>query len=421
MSQYDYEKTLLGYIDSVRAQMLARPLNLGGVTSSGGGAGGGTGYIGQLPQTRVTYDTSEVAASGLPVSGWSLLDNLNHIRYRIYQLESNPAAILSVKENGTIVSSGVTVIDFINAAVTETSPGVVTVTSQGGSGGSSHAHTYNVTLSGTTHFTTPESFNSGTLRVYYNGIRQDDSYFTADGGNGGFTLTFSTNPGDEVFVDYDTTASGVAASGVGHTIQDEGTPLTQRTNLNFVGAGVTVTDDAGNDATKVTITASGGGGGVTWDGNPLTVNMAHASESNNTTNKRRIAAEIRIMSPVKITEIGYDVKISGHYNLKLSHANGATSSIYGDPVIRMFASGVAAPSSGMWITTLNPAYILYPGTYYIVCESSYFNTTFYFNGTVGNNYGTPLFNAFTWYSDGAAQSSNNAAIYMTAERGDFTG
>jgi len=47
------------------------------------------------------------------------------------------------------------------------------------------------------------------------------------------------------------------ASGGGHTIEDEGTPLTQRTKLNFVGSGVTATDDAGNDRTIVTI-ASGG-------------------------------------------------------------------------------------------------------------------------------------------------------------------
>ncbi len=39
----------------------------------------------------------------------------------------------------------------------------------------------------------------------------------------------------------------------GHVIQDEGTPLTQRANLNFAGAGVTATDDSGNDATLVTI------------------------------------------------------------------------------------------------------------------------------------------------------------------------
>lgn len=58
-------------------------------------------------------------------------------------------------------------------------------------------------------------------------------------------------------------AGGV--SGGGHTIQDEGSDLTQRTKLNFVGAGVTVTDDSGNDATVVTISTSAGAGyqGVT--------------------------------------------------------------------------------------------------------------------------------------------------------------
>jgi hypothetical protein len=39
----------------------------------------------------------------------------------------------------------------------------------------------------------------------------------------------------------------------GHIIEDEGTPLAQRNTLNFVGAGVTVTDDSGNEKTLVTI------------------------------------------------------------------------------------------------------------------------------------------------------------------------
>lgn len=50
------------------------------------------------------------------------------------------------------------------------------------------------------------------------------------------------------------------STGGRHVIEDEGTPLTQRTNLNFVGAGVTVTDDPGNDATVVTILGGGSGG-----------------------------------------------------------------------------------------------------------------------------------------------------------------
>jgi hypothetical protein len=56
-------------------------------------------------------------------------------------------------------------------------------------------------------------------------------------------------------------ASGIewatGGTGGGHIIQDEGTPLTQRTNLNFVGVGVTATDDVVNNATVITI--SGGG------------------------------------------------------------------------------------------------------------------------------------------------------------------
>ena len=47
------------------------------------------------------------------------------------------------------------------------------------------------------------------------------------------------------------------AASSGHTIQEEGSSLTARANLNFVGAGVTATDDSGNDATKVTVTPTG--------------------------------------------------------------------------------------------------------------------------------------------------------------------
>jgi hypothetical protein len=45
----------------------------------------------------------------------------------------------------------------------------------------------------------------------------------------------------------------------GHVIEDEGTPLTQRSTINFTGAGVTVTDTG--DKTTVNVT---GGGGGSW-------------------------------------------------------------------------------------------------------------------------------------------------------------
>ena len=56
--------------------------------------------------------------------------------------------------------------------------------------------------------------------------------------------------------------SGGSGSGGGHTILDESTPLPQRAKLKFTGAGVTATDDSGNDTTVVTI-PGGGGAGIT--------------------------------------------------------------------------------------------------------------------------------------------------------------
>jgi hypothetical protein len=51
-------------------------------------------------------------------------------------------------------------------------------------------------------------------------------------------------------------SGGPPGGGAGHTIQDEGSPMTTRTNLNFVGATVEVTDDNGNDATVVTVVST---------------------------------------------------------------------------------------------------------------------------------------------------------------------
>lgn len=44
------------------------------------------------------------------------------------------------------------------------------------------------------------------------------------------------------------------------TIQEEGSPLTQRDTVNFIGSAITCVDNAG--ATKTDCTISGGGGGL---------------------------------------------------------------------------------------------------------------------------------------------------------------
>jgi len=75
---------------------------------------------------------------------------------------------------------------------------------------------------------------------------------------------------------WDLIGDGGGASGY-QTIQDETTPLTQRTAVNFTGTGVTCVDNAGNTRTDCTI--PGGGGAARYelevtrtDANTLTIN-----------------------------------------------------------------------------------------------------------------------------------------------------
>lgn len=51
-----------------------------------------------------------------------------------------------------------------------------------------------------------------------------------------------------------------AATAAYGTVQDEGTPLTPRAALNFIGPGVTVTDNSGSGRTEVTIPGGAGSG-----------------------------------------------------------------------------------------------------------------------------------------------------------------
>lgn len=64
-----------------------------------------------------------------------------------------------------------------------------------------------------------------------------------------------------------TTGSGIT------TVQDEGTPLTLRDTINFIGAGVTAVDDAGNSRTNITISGGGGGGSSTGSDIYLKINF----------------------------------------------------------------------------------------------------------------------------------------------------
>jgi hypothetical protein len=131
----NFETQLFQYLENLKNNIRIQPLYLGGTGSLLGGSGGPPGgFIGYLPQTRISYDYSEIAASSIPISGMSLWDNLNHIRYRIQILEEeeiNPSGVstaLVIEEDGTIIASGIYIINFVGATVTETETGEVTVT-----------------------------------------------------------------------------------------------------------------------------------------------------------------------------------------------------------------------------------------------------------------------------------------------------
>src|SRR5574339_303860 len=111
------EYTVLELIESTYKNAKTQPLNLGGVSAAGGGAGGPPGgYIGQLPQTRVAYDETEAAALDTPASGMSLVDNLNHIRYRLNILESG-ASLVVFDDNDVIEYADTAILHFSGPGV----------------------------------------------------------------------------------------------------------------------------------------------------------------------------------------------------------------------------------------------------------------------------------------------------------------
>jgi len=370
-----FEQQFFEYLRRPTMNTSGFPLVLGGVPTSGGGGGGPAGgYIGYLPQYRVTFDFLEDDTTWeIPTVSASLYDNLNRIRYRIRGLEESVASgvpghiiydegdaliqrsklvflgdLITVTDNEANDSTDVNILppsggidghviedngtpmtqranlNFTGTGVTVTDDDgndatIIDITVSGGGGGHTIEDegvplTQRVSLNfvgdgvtvtddgvDTTIVTIPAVVFSGdttpvtldtdadtllSLSTQELGldIQGANEIFAgpetgadavptfrplvaADLGSG--TPTGSKYLRDDLTWELPATTSG---GGGGHEIQDEGNPLTQRTILNFVGDGVTVTDDAGNDATVVTISGGSEGGGHTIqeEGTPLT-------------------------------------------------------------------------------------------------------------------------------------------------------
>lgn len=101
-----------------------------------------------------------------------------------------------------------------------------------------------------------------TRKSYAFDASSDRNVLVFHGLDSGWTAGTDAGTNNRVLPEGTTPFSGVS----GHVIEDEGTPLTQRANLNFVGAGVTVTDSAPDTI----VTIPGGGSSAPEFANILT-------------------------------------------------------------------------------------------------------------------------------------------------------
>ena len=119
----DYQQQLIQTILDLSQQQnwWSSPLNLGG----GGGEDGGSGVpigdiFGQLIQSKVAFDTTEAAVLDIPISGASLVTNLNRIRYRLASIEASGDVYkgVGIWDNNLFTASGITDLNFVNLDVT---------------------------------------------------------------------------------------------------------------------------------------------------------------------------------------------------------------------------------------------------------------------------------------------------------------
>lgn len=128
----------------------------------------------------------------------------------LYGIESGFGNNLEILTSGIMVQENdvdvirTNTINFEGGATVTEDSGVVTVTISG-NGAEEHNHIYNEDMSdqfGTQTFGTNYVYESGTLRLYYNGLRQTPVTYSTDRLNRQFTVAFVPSGVDTLYVDY---------------------------------------------------------------------------------------------------------------------------------------------------------------------------------------------------------------------------
>lgn len=315
-----YHTTLLDTIRDINLQnkWFAAPINLGGVTGEGGGSGIPIGgLIGQLIQSKVAYDTTEASTLFTPVSGASLVDNLNHIRYWIDAVSGggsstfldltdvDEASYTGFEGYSVVVNTGEDGLEFVNVSggAGSTTFLDLTDTPSDYSGYAGYSAVVNVGEDGL-DFINVSGGAADTKKVMVSSDDTTEGYLEDKLYGGNFVTITTVSPGGneqssiavamsledmenvtvtdgqagqalvyEGFGEWiNATISGVSGSGIaGIDIEEAGTPkVTDATILNFV-SGATVVDAGGGQAD---ITVSGGGGGSAIDASDEGINIA---------------------------------------------------------------------------------------------------------------------------------------------------
>ena len=285
-----YERQFFQYLENIQRRIYTQPLNLGGVSSSGGGVGGPPGgFIGYLPQSKVTYDKLEAATHQTVSSGPSLLDNLNHIRKRLETVEVSGVFYndFTIQENDIEKVAGATILNFEgNITVTDEGGNKATITISGGSDANAihdnianeiTAITPKISLVANDEFIIEDSEVSYvkkavTFANLESSLTHTDINAIHDNVGGeinAISEKTSTVAADIVIIEDSATSytkkkvklENLLASGSGggsiEVQEDDAQKVTNATILNFEGNAV-VTDEGGG---KATITISGSSGG----------------------------------------------------------------------------------------------------------------------------------------------------------------
>lgn len=199
------------------------PINFGGVGGPGGGSGVPPGNIfGLLIQTKVAFDTSEAAYSGIltNVPSGSLVDNLAHMRFTTSGLDDRVTILettsgisgIEIQKDDVIIETAATVLNFEGdpVSVINEGAGKVTVTISGtGAAAAPFLACYiledltsQVPASGNMYFLSNAPILSGSTAVHLNGLLQQPNNYIEDSVAGKITVLFDPIAGDELVVHY---------------------------------------------------------------------------------------------------------------------------------------------------------------------------------------------------------------------------